>query len=63
MIPPTTVVQTIMSALQMNDYPEENDGIRIAYMFSKPHGCEGLLAGQVHLSLPVLLPWLTFIEY
>lgn len=47
MIPPDTAVRSILDALQRNDYPEENAGVRTAYLFSKPHECEKLAAGQV----------------
>lgn len=47
MIAPHLAVQSIMTALQMNDYPEEDAGARTAYLFSKPHDCENLIAGQV----------------
>lgn len=44
-----------MSALQMNDYPEENSGSQIAFLFSKPYECERLVAGQVYiLTFPFL---------
>lgn len=47
MIPPNLAVQSIMTALQMNDYPEEDAGARTAYLFSKPYDCKNLVAGQV----------------
>ena len=57
MIAPHIAVQSVMTALQMNDYPEENAGIQTAYLFSKPYQCESLIAGQVrkrlsHLNRP-----------
>jgi len=47
MIPPHLAVQAICSALQMNDWPEEDAGVHTAYLFTKPHECETLIAGQV----------------
>lgn len=47
MIAPHLAVQSIMTALQMNDYPEEDAGAHTAYLFSKPYDCENLIAGQV----------------
>lgn len=47
MIPPHLAVQSVMVALQMNDYPEEDAGARTAYLFSMPYGCQSLIAGQV----------------
>jgi len=46
MIPPHLAVQAICSALQMNDWPEEDAGVHTAYLFTKPHECETLIAGQ-----------------
>lgn len=46
MIAPHLAVQSIMTALQMNDYPEEDAGAHTAYLFSKPYDCENLIAGQ-----------------
>jgi hypothetical protein len=47
MLPPTAVVAAQMDALQMNDWPETDAGIRTAFLFSKPYDCENLIAGQV----------------
>ena len=55
MIAPHLAVQSIMTALQMNDYPEEDAGARTAYLFSKPYDCENLIAGQVSKSQPFIV--------
>ena len=47
MIPPTAAVAAQMDALQRNDWPDTDAGIRTAYLFSKPFDCERLIAGQV----------------
>ena len=36
-----------MNALQRNDWPETDAGVRAAFEFSKPHGAENLLPGEV----------------
>lgn len=38
-----------LDALQRNDWPEADAGVRVAFAFSKPHGVEQLLPGQVPL--------------
>ena len=50
MIAPSLAVQSVMTALQMNDYPEESSGIQTAYLFSKPYQCEQLIAGQARFT-------------
>ncbi|KAK9828369.1 hypothetical protein WJX81_000058 [Elliptochloris bilobata] len=47
MLPPTAVVAAQLDALQINDWPEPDAGVRTAYVFSKPHACEEMTAGQV----------------
>ncbi|GMH36565.1 hypothetical protein BSKO_04433 [Bryopsis sp. KO-2023] len=46
LLPPTTVVSTLMDALQRNDYPEADSGVKVAFSFSKPRECEEMLPGQ-----------------
>lgn len=47
MLPPTTVVAAQMDALQMNDWPDTDSGVRTAFLFSKPFECETMIAGRV----------------
>ena len=47
MLPPTAVVAAQMDALQMNDWPDPDSGIRTAFLFSKPYECESMIAGRV----------------
>ena len=54
MLPPTAVVAAQMDALQMNDWPDPDSGVRTAFLFSKPFECESMVAGRVsslHLAL------------
>ena len=44
MIAPSKAVESVIRALQMNNYPEQDAGVLAAYNFSKPHDCEN---GQV----------------
>ncbi|CAL5220843.1 g2927 [Coccomyxa viridis] len=46
MLPPTAVVAAQMDALQMNDWPDSDSGIRTAFLFSKPYECESMIAGR-----------------
>ena len=41
------VVAAQLDALQRNDWPEADAGISVAFAFSKPHGAESLLPGEV----------------
>jgi len=50
MLPPTAVVAAQMDALQMNDWPDPDAGIRTAFLFSKPYECESMIAGRVNPS-------------
>ena len=47
MLPPTAVVAAQMDALQMNDWPDPDSGVRTAFLFSKPFECESMVAGRV----------------
>ena len=47
MLPPTAVIAAQMDALQMNDWPDPDSGIRTAFLFSKPFECETMIAGRV----------------
>jgi len=44
-----------LDALQRNDWPEADAGVRVAFAFSKPHGVEQLLPGQVPIACHVHL--------
>lgn len=46
LMPPHTVVKVQMDALMRNDWPEENSGIRTAFLFSKPNKVEEMHVGQ-----------------
>jgi hypothetical protein len=46
-MPPTTVIATQLDALQRNDWPEPNAGVRTAFTFAKPRDCEDFFPGQV----------------
>eukprot|EP01018_Ginkgo_biloba_P010888 Gb_21798 [translate_table: standard] len=46
LMPPNTVVKVQMDALMRNDWPEENSGIRTAFLFSKPDKVEEMRVGQ-----------------
>lgn len=46
-MPPPQVVAAQLDALQRNDWPEPDAGVRAAFAFSKPAGAEELLTGQV----------------
>ena len=50
MLPPTAVIAAQMDALQMNDWPDPDSGIRTAFLFSKPFECETMIAGRVRSS-------------
>jgi hypothetical protein len=47
MLSPTAAVAAQMDALQMNDWPDTDAGVRTAFLFSKPYGCESMIAGRV----------------
>ena len=47
MLSPTACIAAQMDALQINDWPEPDAGVRTAFLFSKPYGCEEIVAGQV----------------
>ena len=51
MLPPTAVVAAQMDALQMNDWPDPDSGVRTAFLFSKPFECESMVAGRVSFPL------------
>lgn len=44
---PTTVIASQLNALQRNDYPDVDSGIKAAYAFTKPYECEEMISGQV----------------
>jgi len=44
---PNTVVKVQMDALMRNDWPEENSGMKTAFLFSKPEKVEEMRVGQV----------------
>ena len=62
MLPPTAVVAAQMDALQMNDWPEPDSGVRTAFLFSKPFECESMIAGRVGLRHPPLFAYLLMRE-
>lgn len=62
MLPPTAVVAVQMDALQMNDWPEPDSGVRTAFLFSKPFECESMIAGRVGLRHPPLFAYLPLWE-
>ncbi len=43
----TQVVAAQLDALQRNDWPDSDAGVAVAFAFSKPHGAELLLPGEV----------------
>lgn len=47
------VVAAQLDALQRNDWPEADAGVRAAFAFSKPAGAEELLPGQVRCTIPL----------
>ena len=47
---PTAVIASQLSALQRNDYPEQDAGAGVAYAFTIPEGCEAMLPGGVGVS-------------
>ncbi|KAK9824657.1 hypothetical protein WJX72_012116 [[Myrmecia] bisecta] len=64
LMPPTAVIAAQLDALQCNDWPETDAGIRTAFQFSKPYEAEKLLRGQsqsglVH-SWQGVEPWVNF---
>ncbi|GAQ83248.1 hypothetical protein KFL_001410060 [Klebsormidium nitens] len=46
LLPPTAVIRAQMEALQRNDYPEVNAGIKVAFDFAKPQGVEEFTMGK-----------------
>jgi hypothetical protein len=46
-LPLTQVVAAQLDALQRNDWPDADAGVRAAFAFSKPADAETLLPGQV----------------
>ncbi|BDA47530.1 hypothetical protein COCOBI_10-3780 [Coccomyxa sp. Obi] len=46
MLSPCAVVAAQLDALQMNDWPETDAGVRTAFLFSKPYDCENMIAGR-----------------
>lgn len=46
------VVAAQLHALQRNDWPEPDAGVRTAFAFTKPQGAEQLLPGQVCHTAP-----------
>ena len=59
MLSPTAAIAAQMNALQMNDWPDTDAGIRTAFLFSKPYGCETMIAGRVRkqISHAAAPPW------
>ena len=49
MLSPTAAIAAQMDALQMNDWPDTDAGVRTAFLFSKPYGCESMIAGRVRI--------------
>ena len=47
------VVAAQLDALQRNDWPEADAGVRAAFAFSKPADAETLLPGQVLAASPL----------
>eukprot|EP00891_Asterochloris_glomerata_P009643 jgi/Astpho2/9643/Aster-x0860 len=39
LLPPTAVVAAQLDALQRNDWPDQDAGIRTAFLFAKPQEC------------------------
>lgn len=54
MLSPTAAIAAQMDALQMNDWPDADAGVRTAFLFSKPYGCESMIAGRVRMQTFVL---------
>jgi hypothetical protein len=48
-VAPLQVVAAQLDALQRNDWPDADAGVRAAFAFSKPADAETLLPGQVGL--------------
>ncbi|CAD7696828.1 unnamed protein product [Ostreobium quekettii] len=46
LLPPNAVVAAQMDALQMNDWPEADAGVKTAFLFAKPPDQETMLPGQ-----------------
>ena len=47
LLPPTAVVAAQLDALQRNDWPDQDAGIRTAFLFAKPQECENMVTGPV----------------
>ena len=47
LLPPTAVVAAQLDALQRNDWPDQDAGIKTAFLFSKPQECEKMVTGPV----------------
>jgi hypothetical protein len=45
LLSPAAAVAAQMNALQRNDWPEQDAGIKTAFLFTKPHGCEAMVHG------------------
>ena len=56
MLSPTAAIAAQMDALQINDWPDTDAGIRTAFLFSKPYGCETMVAGRVRKWIFVRVP-------
>ncbi|BBN12548.1 hypothetical protein MPTK1_5g21010 [Marchantia polymorpha subsp. ruderalis] len=47
LMPPSTVVKTLMEALMRNDWPEDDSGIRTAFAFAMPPAANEMLVSDV----------------
>ncbi|EFN52903.1 hypothetical protein CHLNCDRAFT_138459 [Chlorella variabilis] len=64
---PTTCIAVQMNALQRNDYPEKDAGVRTAFLFTKPEGAEDVIAApavpQRVRSWAAREEWLAFADF
>lgn len=67
LLSPSAAVTAQLDALQINDWPDTDAGIRTAFLFCKPHNCESLMPGEVFpnsaRSWEAKEQWLTFDEF
>jgi hypothetical protein len=60
-MPPTSVIAAQLDALQMNDYPDPDSGIKTAFAFTKPYdSAGGLLSHDQVRSWAAAEQWLSF---
>lgn len=67
LLPPTAVIAAQMDALQMNDWPEADAGVRTAFAFAKPPDAANVLPGEAShtraRSWTGKEEWLTWTEF